>query len=82
MKVHFLDKVIDCEKAVKGSDFVHLLDSNGGVIASCEGVSDFSLFSIEGGEWSQPEYTDSERQWQAITDLEITIFELLNGGAK
>lgn len=55
MKVRFLDEIFECEKAVKGSDFVHLLDKNDNVIASFKGVSDFSLFSIEEGEWTSAE---------------------------
>ena len=68
MKVRFLDKVFECEKAVKGSDFIHLYNANGGAVASFEGVSDFNLFTIEGGEWIAPEPT-AEEQLRADIDF-------------
>ena len=40
-----------CSKAVKGADFVHLLNEKGKVTIAFDGVSDFSGFSITGGSW-------------------------------
>ena len=66
MIVKFLDTIYECSKAVKGSDYIRLFDANGNCIASFEGISDFSLFTIDGGEWSTPEPTQEER----IAELE------------
>ena len=51
-KVTFCGYEYECSKAVKGSDFVRLLDSDGCVIASFEGVVDFSKFTLSGCSWS------------------------------
>lgn len=52
--VKYLDNSIECAKALKGDDYVHLLDSNGNMIAAFDGISDFSGFSISGGSWATP----------------------------
>ena len=41
-----------CASAIKGSNYIHLLDENGNMIAAFGGVSDFSAFSISGGGWT------------------------------
>ena len=43
-----------CATAIKGSNYVRLVDSNGVLVASFEGVSDFTGFSISGGSWTDP----------------------------
>lgn len=44
-----------CATAIRGTDYVHLIDSDGSLIASFEGIRDhFQSFSIEGGEWTLP----------------------------
>lgn len=52
--VKYLDNSIECAKALKGDDYVHLLDADGNMIAAFDGVSDFSGFSITGGSWASP----------------------------
>lgn len=66
MIVQFLNENYECAKAVKGADYIHLFDANGNCIASFDGISDFSLFTIDGGEWTTPEPTQEER----IAELE------------
>jgi len=68
MTLHFLDEQYECAKAVKGTDYVHLYDESNNCIASFEGVHDFSLFTIENGDWSEPQPTAEER----IAELEST----------
>ena len=50
---HF-DKEYSCTTAIKGNDYVHLLNENGKMIVAFDGVSDFSSFSITGGSWATP----------------------------
>jgi hypothetical protein len=67
MIVHFFDESYECEKAVKGSDFIRLFDSNNNCIVSFEGVNDLNAFTIENGELSEAEPTAEER----IAELEM-----------
>lgn len=43
-----------CAKAIKGADYVHLVNEQGKLIVAFDGVSDFSGFSIAGGSWVTP----------------------------
>lgn len=52
--VKYYDLTFECATAIKGDTYVHLLDSNGTMIVAFDGVTDFSVFSIEGGEWCNP----------------------------
>lgn len=52
--VTFNGSTYSCTTAYKGSDYIHLLDSNGAMIVAFDGVSDFSGFSISGGSWTTP----------------------------
>lgn len=47
-----------CALAIKGDDYIHLLDDNNRMIVAFDGVSDFTCFSISGGTWSTPEDLD------------------------
>lgn len=74
MIVRFLDEQYECTKAVKGTDYVHLYNESNNCIASFEGVHDFSLFTIENGDWSKPQPTAEER----IAELEAQNADLAN----
>lgn len=50
---HF-DKEYSCTTAIKGGDYVHLLNEDGKMIVAFDGVTDFSSFSITGGSWKTP----------------------------
>lgn len=56
--VRFNNVNYECEKALKGDNYVRLFDSNGATVAAFEGVNDFTDFTISGGEWSEPLPTD------------------------
>lgn len=43
-----------CTTALKGDDYVHLLNEKGKILVAFEGISDFSDFSITGGAWATP----------------------------
>lgn len=62
--VTYLNEAYDCATALKGSDYVHLLDSNGEMIAAFDGVKDFSGFSITEGDWTSP--TDDHNCYVAV----------------
>lgn len=53
-KVTFNGNTFNCATAIKGADYVHLLDASGLMIAAFDGVTDFSGFSISDGEWLIP----------------------------
>lgn len=40
-----------CEKAIKGSNYIHLLDANNNLIAAFDGIVDFSAFTLTSGAW-------------------------------
>jgi hypothetical protein len=52
--IKYLEATINCTTAIKGADYIHLLDDEGTLVASFDGVSDFSKFSITGGSWTDP----------------------------
>lgn len=60
MKVLFDGQTFDCVKAVKKTDTATLYLLNG-CIVEFSGISDWTAFSIEGGEWSIPELSPDER---------------------
>lgn len=52
--VTFLNNSIECATALKGSDYIHLLDADGVMIAAIDGITDFTGFAISDGEWTTP----------------------------
>lgn len=52
--ITYLGESYNCATALKGSDYIHLLDSNGEMIAAFDGISNFSAFSITNGDWTSP----------------------------
>lgn len=54
MKVYAHNETYECKKATKGPDYIILDDGMG---AAFYGISDFSGYVLEGGEWSEPEET-------------------------
>ena len=46
-----------CARAEKGTDFVRAYDENGACVFEATKVQSFDGYSIEGGEWSEPEPT-------------------------
>lgn len=52
--VKYFDLSFDCATAIKGENYVHLLDDEGAMIVAFDGVTDFSSFSITGGSWTTP----------------------------
>ena len=51
--VTYEGKEFICATAYKGSNYIKLLDEAGCKVADFEGVVDFSLFTIDGGEWQE-----------------------------
>ena len=50
----YLEQTYDCEVAIKGSDYIHLLDDNGCMVASFDGITDFSAFTLQNGSYTTP----------------------------
>ena len=57
--VYAHEECYECTKAVKGPDYIRLYDGES-VICTFSGISDFSGYGIEGGEWTDPEPTLEE----------------------
>ena len=59
MKVIVYGESYECTKAEKGTNYIQLYNGEEkGVLFA--GISDFSGYSIEGGEWSAPTPTEGE----------------------
>ena len=52
--VTFNGETFTCTTAIKGEDYIFLLDGDGDVIVSFEGIADFSSFYITDGDWVIP----------------------------
>lgn len=44
----------DCAKAIMGDTYIHLLDAYGNMIVAFDGIVDFNVFEISGGDWTVP----------------------------
>ena len=76
LKVTGIDDIM-CDRVEKGSNYIKCYNKNNLVICDFSGISDFSIFSVEGGEFSEPPIDD-------ITQLQLAIAELAElvvGGA-
>lgn len=52
--VTFNNESFTCTTALKGTDYIHLLDSKGAMMVAFDGITDFSGYSITGGSWTTP----------------------------
>ena len=52
--VTHLGQEYSCSVALKGADYVHLLNDKGQMLVAFDGISDFSGFSITNGGWVTP----------------------------
>lgn len=50
----FYDQTFTCARAMKGADFVRLLDENGNIVFFADGITDFSSYVLDGGSWETP----------------------------
>jgi len=50
----------ECDRAVRGKDYIHLYEGNSKIV-TFSGISDFNGYNIEGGEWEIPEPTLEQR---------------------
>ena len=50
----YLGDSYDCATAIKGDDYIHLLDENCRMIAAFDGITDFSGFTLENGSYVAP----------------------------
>jgi len=70
VKVTIFDEAFECARAAKGADYIRLLDAEGKETMLFGGVSDFSAYEIEGGEWEIPIPIPSDiEQIKAENDL-------------
>lgn len=69
--VTFKDEQYECAKAVKGDNYIHLLDEAGCITTAFEGIVDFSCFSISGGDWTVP--SEDLECYLAIVDVDGRI---------
>lgn len=57
--IKFNSETYTCAVALKGSNYIHLLDDNGVMIASFDAVYNFDAFTITDGDWTVPAPADS-----------------------
>lgn len=69
--LNYQDIYIDCDKAIKGEDYIHLLDETGMLIARFDGIVDFSGFTLENGSYTDP--TDDHDCYIAVIRDDGTI---------
>ena len=50
----YLDDSYSCATAIKGADYIHLLDKNGMMVAAFDGIADFTGFTLENGSYVSP----------------------------
>ena len=61
MKIKCFNEIIECEKAVKGKDYINIyIGQVDYPSCSYSGISDFSAYELLEGEWSNPELTKEE----------------------
>lgn len=47
-----------CAKAIKGADYIHLLDDNNELVVSFEGIANFDAFVVSDGTWTEAAAAD------------------------
>ena len=52
--VTYCNKSYECATALRGANYIHLLDENGVMIAAFDGITNFVGFTISGGSWTVP----------------------------
>ena len=52
--VTYNNESFTCTTALKGTDYIHLLDAEGAMMVAFDGITDFSGYSITGGSWTTP----------------------------
>lgn len=67
--------VLECEKVVKGIDYIKVYDSENTVIATFSGISNFDGYTVEDGEFSEPELTEIDHIQLALAELAEMILE-------
>lgn len=50
----YLDRTFDCAVAIKGADYIHLLDENNVMTAAFDNITDFSDYTLENGSYTAP----------------------------
>ena len=63
--VTYNNESFTCTTALKGTDYIHLLDASGDMIVAFDSVADFSGFSITDGDWTSP---------KRVNDCNLTVF--------
>ena len=50
----YMGESFDCATAIMGDDYIHLLDSEGVMVAAFDKIADFSDYSLEDGTYTSP----------------------------
>ena len=75
MKIKCFNDIIECEKAVKGKDYINIyIGQVDYPSCSYSGISDFSTYEIIEGEWSYPELTKEE-----LLQAQIDYISMMTG---
>ena len=60
VKLQIGNEIIECEKVIKGNDYIHIYNDSKYPCCSYEGISDFLAYKLIEGEWSYPEPSKEE----------------------
>lgn len=78
VNVTFNGDTYRCKKTVKSGNSATLYLEDGGMVRF-DGVSDWSVFDLDGGEWSSPEITVQEQLRSDVTELQEALNLILTG---
>ena len=58
VKLQIGDETIECKKAVKGENYIHIYNTDDNISLAFDYISDFSAYELLEGEWTYPEPTN------------------------
>lgn len=67
----YLGNTYDCTTAIKGEDYIHLLDENNVMVAAFDEITDFSEFTLQNGAYTSP--TEDHNCYVAVVRDDGTI---------
>lgn len=75
VKIRCFDEIIECDRAVKGNDYIYLYDKNCNCPSwSFGGINDFSSYELIEGQWTYPEPTKEE-----LLQAQIDYISMMTG---
>jgi hypothetical protein len=79
MKIKINGEIYECEKAVKGKDFVKLYDVDGNAIAEFRGIKDFAGYEVINGAWSEAPKTTEQILAEQLLSVQVELAKIKMG---